>query len=89
MRMVVLHLQQGQALLLRPLLGVTRSQVIRVQIASQRLGMDAEQLFKMGDAVFEGLQRFIVFHIADVVTEEAILLARQAESVFQLGAGCQ
>ncbi len=79
---MVLDLDQGQASSLGALLRIAGRQVIRVQVAGNSLGLNAEQALEMADAFFEGAQGFIIFQIADMVAEKGIVLAGQAEGVF-------
>ncbi len=86
---VVLDLYQGERFPGSPFHRVAGRQVIRVEIAGQDLRLDVEQALVMLDPCLEGPEGFVVFHVADVVADKGILLAGQAEGIFQLCAGSQ
>ena len=79
---VVLHFDQGQVLAGGALLGVAGGQVIGVQVAGEDFGLDAEQALEMGNPFFEGVQGLVVFHVADVVAEEGVVLVAARQKVF-------
>src|SRR5205807_1941837 len=60
--------------------------IFRVRVVGDRFGLKTKEAFEVLYALFERAQRLQVFQIADVVTQEGVRPARQAESVFQLRA---
>ena len=85
MRVVVLHLQQRQALTLRALAGVGGGEIVRVQIAGERRRTDIEQTLEMGDLLLVVFQRLEVFEVSDVLAGEHVVPLRQAEARLLLG----
>ena len=80
--MMMLYFDNGKILLVRPL----ACQILGMQIARDALGRNFEQ------ALVQRLRRkprivgFGVLHIADVLRDERLVLARKAEGIFLLGA---
>ena len=85
-RVVVLH---GHLLLLRQRQRVLGRQVLRVEVVGDHLGLEPEEAPVDRDAGLVVLQRLQVLEIADVLAEEGVGVARQAEGVLELGAGRQ
>ena len=56
---------------------------------SNRYRFDSEQLLEMLHTLLKGLQRLVVFHVPDMMTEEGIVFIRDAESVFQFRTRCK
>ena len=52
-----------------------------MQVTGNGLGFDAEESFEMLHPLLERFQRFIIFHVADMVTEESIILMGNAKGV--------
>ncbi len=69
---VMLNIDQGQVLVFCPCLGIAGSQVIRVQITGDQLGLDAKNCLIMIDCFCEGIQCFLIFQVADVMTQEGV-----------------
>ena len=84
-RVMVLHLQQRQALPLRPLAGVGGGEIVRMQVADELLRTDVKQTLEVGDLLFVVFQRLEVFEISDVLAGEHIVPLRQAEARLLLG----
>ena len=72
---VVLNRDQGQVFFFRPFPGVLRGEIIRVQIAGQRLRGDIKQPFKMGDLSGIVIQRLQVFQIPDMLAWEDLAVS--------------
>lgn len=68
---------------------VLRGQVLGMQIVRDDGRGDVEQLPPMPDALGVGLERLVVLEVADVMRDERVVVFRQAEGVFQLGAAAQ
>ena len=85
-RVVVLH---GHLLLLRQRQCVLRRQVLRVEVVGDHLGLEPEEATIDLDAGLVVLQRLQVLEVADVLAEEGVGVAREAEGVLELGAGRQ
>ncbi len=82
--MVVLDANSRQPLARRPLQRVARGQVVGVKVVGHRRRLDTEQPLQVGHAVLKGQQRLVILQIADVVTQEGVVVAGQAEGVLQL-----
>ena len=60
-----------------------------MQVISNGFGLDAEQPLEMLHALLERFQRFIIFHVTDVMTQERIIFIRNAKCIFQFRASRQ
>ena len=89
MGMVMLHRHQRQSRFSRNTRGIFAGQVFRVQVAGNDFRLDAEKPFIELDGMFKMLQRFFIFHIADMLTDESVVVAGQAEGIFQFRAAGQ
>jgi hypothetical protein len=69
--------------------GIAGRQVIGVQVAGNDLRLHPEQALEVGNALLVRGERFVVLQVADVVAEEGVLAARQAEGILELGSGSQ
>ena len=83
--MVMLHLQQRDALLLCPILRIAGRQIIRMQIAGQRAGADVKEPLKMADLLFIVFQGLEILQVADVLAQEGVFALAEAEACFLLG----
>ena len=68
---------------------VLRRQVLRVEVVGDHLGLEPEEVTVDLDAGLVVLQRLQVLEVADVLAEEGVGVAREAEGVLELGAGRQ
>ena len=66
--------------------GVFGREIFRVQVVGDDFGLKMKEPLVLLDALFEGAQRFQVFQIADVVADEGVAPAREAEGAFKLRA---
>ena len=82
-RVVMLH---GHLLRLRQRQRVLGREVLGVQVIRHHLGVETEQPPVHLHAVLVMLQRLQVLQVADVLAEERVALAREAEGVLELGA---
>src|SRR5436853_2939919 len=55
-----------------------------MQIVSDHIRVEIEEMLEMRDALLVRTQRFEVFQVADVMTDEGIVFPSQAERVLQL-----
>ena len=72
--------------MLRALYCITTGKVIRMEIANNRLRVDAKQAFEMFYSIFKGNQGLEIFHITDVVTDEGVVLLGYTECILEIGA---
>ena len=84
--MVVLHLAQGQALLVGHLARPFAREVLGMHVAGQDLGSKAEKPLVLAERAAPGVERVGVFQIAQVLADEGLLAAREAEGGLLLGA---
>ena len=61
-------------------------EVVRMQVVSHYLGAYRQQPGEMVDALAEGGQGLEVLEVADVMGDEGVVTAAEAEGVLQLGA---
>ena len=80
--LVVLYRDEWEDRCFCPVLRVASGEVIWVQIACDDLGLDAKEIFVMTDTFFESSEGFQIFHITDMVTDEGVAVAGQAECIF-------
>ena len=84
--MVVLHLAQGQALLVGQVAGPFAREVLGMHVAGQDLGSKAKKPLVLAERAVPGVERVGVFQIAQVLADEGLLAAREAEGRLLLGA---
>ena len=72
--------------LLRQRERVLGRQVLRMQVVGDDLRLEPEELLVDRDAGLEVLQRLEVLEVADVLAQEGVGVAREAEGVLELGA---
>ena len=60
-----------------------------MQVAGDNFRLDAEKPFIELNGMFKMLQRFFIFHIADMLADEGVVVTGQAESIFQFRAAGQ
>ena len=85
MGMVMLHLQQRDALLLCPILRIAGREIIRMQVAGQRAGPDVKEPLKMADLLFIVFQGLEILQVADVLAQEGVSALAEAEAGLLLG----
>jgi len=77
----MLNIEQWKLASLSSLLRITGRQVIGVQVGSDQLRLDPENRLVMVNGFGVGVQRFLVFEVTDVMTNEGILLTGKRKSV--------
>ena len=82
-RMMVLHLGDGEALLVGPL----RREVLGMQVARDAVGFDLEQRFVAVLRLEPRVVGFGVLEVADVLRHERLGVARERKRVLLLGPG--
>src|SRR5512139_2024045 len=80
---MMLHPDRLQSFPFGALQRIARRQVVRMQIEGNDFRPDAEQALEVRDAGLERAQGLVVFHVADMMAEKGVMLAREAEGVFQ------
>ena len=80
MRVVMLHLQKRDLLPVRPVAGILRGEVVRMQVADQRLRPNIKHPLKVSDLSFIVLQGLQILQVPDVLAEEGMLSFPEAEA---------
>ena len=65
---MMLDPDERNVLTLRPICRIFRGQVIRVQVAGDRPGVNVKQALKMCDLTAIGIEGLHVFEVSDVLT---------------------
>jgi len=81
--MVMLHLDDGEIVVLRPL----RRQVPGVEIGSNRLRFNPEEINEVVNGTSEGVESLEVLHVPDVLAHEPVAARSEAERSLQLTTG--
>jgi hypothetical protein len=79
----------GASFVLAARLRVACGKIIRVQVASKRLGMDTEQFLIVPDSLFKRIERFLVFKVSDEVADKGVAVPCQAKRILKLRACTQ
>src|SRR4051794_12319791 len=66
--------------------GESRAHVSRMQIVRDRLRLHAKQLPQILECLLEKGERFVILEIADMLTDESVMIFGQAKGIFEFGA---
>src|SRR5262245_44817771 len=65
---------------------ILRRNIVGMKVVGDDFRAQAEETFEMIDALLEGLKRFQVFQVADMMTQKSVPPAREAERVLEFRA---
>ena len=81
--MVMLNRNAESARSVRIAERVLCAEIVRVEIVSDDLGLDAEEAREVFNALLESGEGLNIFQIANVLAEESVAVAGEADCVFQ------